>query len=61
MICPGFGCYANLHKLSGGISAAAAFTFIWNVLDVPVGAMPVTLSKETELEYESAHDDAMTK
>ena len=45
IICPGFGCQPNLHGKSEHISLAASYTVIWNVLDLPVGTMPITLSK----------------
>ena len=42
VICPGFGCQAFPHTKSDLLSVAAAYTFIWNVLDMPVGSVPIT-------------------
>ncbi len=42
MICPGFGTHAYLHGKSEKTSLSVAYTFIWNVLDMSVGSMPVT-------------------
>lgn len=44
IIC-GFGCQAFQHGKSEQLGLAAAYTFIWNVLDMAVCAMPVTLVK----------------
>lgn len=49
------------HGLSAKASILAAYTFTWNVLDLPVGAMPITLSREDETHYESAHNDQITE
>ena len=42
VICPAFGCQAFPHTKSDLLSVAAAYTFIWNVLDMPVGSVPIT-------------------
>lgn len=42
MITPGFGCQALLHGNSENTALAAAYTFIWNVLDVSAGSIPIT-------------------
>lgn len=60
VICPGFGSQAFPHGKSEKISLAAAYTFIWNVLDMTVGAMPVTVVREDELKYETATEDMIT-
>ncbi len=60
MISPGFACHANLHGASKDITLAAAYTFIWNVLMLAVGSMPITLVKENEQIYESKHIDLIT-
>jgi hypothetical protein len=45
---PGFGSQATLHGYSEKATLAAAYTFIWNVLGMTVGAMPVTICKKEE-------------
>jgi hypothetical protein len=34
--------------------------FIWNVLDMVAGSLPVTVVKDNELRYESAINDMVT-
>lgn len=42
VITPSFGCQAVPHGKSEKTSLAAAYSFIWNILDMSVGTMPVT-------------------
>lgn len=46
VIAPGFGCQALLHGKSEKTALAVSYTFIWNVLDMAVGSMPVTVVRE---------------
>ena len=57
MVAAGFGSQACLHGYSETTSLAAAYTFMWNVLGMTVGAMPITLAREEEEVYESKHND----
>jgi len=43
VISPGFGCQAFPHTKSDLLSFAVAYTFIWNILDMPAGSIPITL------------------
>jgi len=43
---PGFGSQATTHAFSEKMGLTAAYTFIWNVLGMTVGSMPITLCKE---------------
>jgi hypothetical protein len=46
IITPGFGCQPNLLNLSEALWPCVAYTFIWNLLNMPAGALPVTISRE---------------
>ena len=46
VICPGFGSQAFPHGKSEKLGLTGAYTFIWNVLDMVSGAMPVTVVQE---------------
>ena len=46
MICPGFGCQAVPHSGAKNVTLAAGYTFLWNVLDTPTGAVPVTVVRQ---------------
>lgn len=46
IITPGFGCQPNRLELSGDLWPCVMYTFIWNLLNMPAGALPVTLSRE---------------
>lgn len=61
VICPGFGCQAFPHSKSDLLSVAVAYTFIWNLLDMPVGSIPMTVVQENEQHYESRYNDLITK
>lgn len=46
IICPGFALQAPNHGSTDELgSLAAIYNFIWNVLDVPTGSIPVTLCR----------------
>lgn len=53
----GFGSQALLHGNSELTSLAAGYTFLWNVLEMCVGAMPVTTVQQGEQEYETEFND----
>lgn len=46
IICPGFACQAMPHGKSEKLGLASAYVFLWNVLDMVVGSMPVTVVGE---------------
>ena len=51
VVAPGFGRQAVKHGLSETVSLAAAYAFVWNVLDLPAVAMPVTRVQADEQVY----------
>lgn len=51
LIAPDFGCQANLINLTGEVSPCALYTFIWNLLNLPSGAISVTTVQEDEQTY----------
>lgn len=61
VISPGFGCQAFPHGKSDVLSVAAAYTFIWNFLDMPVGSLPITCVRQDEQNYNSKYNDIITK
>jgi fatty acid amide hydrolase len=61
IICPGFGSQALRHGFAKHTSLAVAYTFIWNVLNLPSGCIPVTVVRNDEQVYESRYDDMITK
>lgn len=46
VVCPGFGMEAPNHGMSNDGSLLAAYTFIWNILAMPVATTPVTVVRE---------------
>lgn len=60
IIAPGFGCQAIAHGLSNDASLAGAYTYIWNILAMTTGALPITVVREDEQHYESKWDDDIT-
>ena len=60
IIAPGFGCQALKHGLSQHTALTAAYTFVWNLLDMPALSMPITRVRADEQVYESAHKDLLT-
>lgn len=61
VICPGFGCQAFPHGKSERLGLTAGYTLVWNVLDMTVCAMPVTLVREDEQNYPSKFNDMLAK
>lgn len=61
VICPNFAMEAPNHGSSNEGSLLAAYTFIWNILGVPVASTPVTTTRQDEQSYESAYDDDITR
>jgi Asp-tRNA(Asn)/Glu-tRNA(Gln) amidotransferase A subunit family amidase len=61
IITPGFGCQPNLVTLSEDLWPCVMYTFIWNLLNMPAGALPVTLVREDEEHYESTYNDILTR
>ena len=57
VVSPGFGSWAPLHGGSEHTSIAAAYAYLWNVLNMTVGAMPVTRVQADEQNYESRYRD----
>ena len=49
------------HGMSNDGSLLAAYTFIWNILAMPVASTPVTVVREDEQRYESVWDDDISK
>jgi hypothetical protein len=45
-VTPGFGSQAQLHGTGKLSFLSAAYTFIWNVLEMTVGALPITVVHE---------------
>ena len=60
VICPNFAMEAPNHEASNEGSLMAAYTYIWNVLGMPVASTPVTTTRPDEQRYESAYDDDIT-
>jgi len=48
LICPSFGIPANKHGLSNDLPLSALYTFIFNLLNLPAGVLPVTLVNDDE-------------
>lgn len=61
VVCPGFGMEAPNHAMSSDGALLAAYTFIWNLLALPVSSTPVTVVRQDEQRYESKWDDDITK
>ena len=43
IITPGFGCQSCPNELTGQHAFAGIYTNIWNILNLPAGALPVTV------------------
>jgi Asp-tRNA(Asn)/Glu-tRNA(Gln) amidotransferase A subunit family amidase len=50
-----------LNEISGDIFSTVMYTHIWNTLNMPSGALPITIVREDEQHYESAHNDLITR
>ena len=61
IIFPGFACPAIKHGYAGNLFSAVAYSGLFNLLDVPTGCMPITLTRKDEEKYESKHNDDITK
>lgn len=46
IIAPAFATPAVLHTHSNEVAMSAMYTFIWNVLNLPAGTIPVTRVSE---------------
>jgi fatty acid amide hydrolase len=57
IICPGFGSQAQKHGYSKFCNLAAAYTFVWNVLEMVAGTIPITRVREDEEVYGNYHND----
>lgn len=57
IICPGFGCQAVKHTFAEHTTLAAAYNFIWNLLETPTGSIPITRVKEEEQRYPKTYSD----
>jgi hypothetical protein len=44
----GFGSQAQIHTFSKDINLTAAYTFIYNSLELPSGCVPITRVREDE-------------
>jgi len=51
IISPGYACQALKHGFASHTFLTAAYTFIWNVLSLPSGALPITVVKHDEQFY----------
>ena len=61
IVAPGYVCPAVQHGKAVNLTILpCAYTYMWNALDIPSCAMPVTLCKEDENYYESVHNDVIT-
>lgn len=62
LVSPGFPVPGFQHGLSQKLCYAAMYTFVYNSMDLPTGAFPVTTIKEDEQNYVDTHpNDLMTK
>lgn len=62
MIGPGFGTQAPLIGQSNKMSfLPSMYANIWNVLDMTVGSLPVTVVKKQEEKYECKYSDLYAK
>ena len=61
IICPGFGAQAFKHGMARQTTLAVAYTCIWNLLNLPVGSVPVTVVRNDQQVYESRYDDMITR
>lgn len=61
IISPGFGTPALKHGMAQELFIYCCYMFVWNVLDYPVGAVPITKVKKEEETYEDlTHRDRIT-
>jgi hypothetical protein len=48
IVTPGYGSQPNLHNIVEDVIPCKFYTFIWNLLNMPAGALPVTVVREDE-------------
>jgi fatty acid amide hydrolase len=53
LLCPAMGVPAFLHGQSRDLTPACSATFLWNLLDVPCGVLPVTRVRADECAYDA--------
>lgn len=61
LLAPGMVTPAVLHGSSNENSIQAIYTFMFNLLDFPVGAIPITRVASNEQLYETKYDDTIAK
>ena len=58
VVCPGFGMQAPKIGTTNDLGLLpCVYNFMWNVLDLPAGSLPVTVSREDEQVYERHYND----
>ena len=60
IVLPGFGSEATNHGSSKDGGFLATYTFIFNILRMCVTSLPITITRENELHYESDYEDDVT-
>ena len=61
VVFPGFASEAANHGSSKDGSFLATYTYIFNILRMTSCSLPVTVTKDTELNYESRWNDPVTE
>ena len=61
ILCPGLALPAFPHGMSVLLNQACSYTFLWNLLDMPAGTVPVTRVREDEQLYEAGANDSIAK
>ena len=62
IIAPAFATPAVLHTHSNQGAVIAMYTFIWNLLNLPAGTIPVTrVSEGQDVYVDKLHKDVITK
>lgn len=60
VIAPGFATQAPNHGSSNDGSLLASYTFVFNLLGMVSCSQPITITRESELTYESDWEDPVT-
>ena len=60
-ISPGFGIPAVKHGTSQDLFVYCCYTFNWNILDYPTGAVPITKINKNEESFDDVFNDKITK
>ena len=60
VLAPGYGSQAQPHGMSKVAMLSAAYTFIWNVLEMIAGALPITVVREEEQSYDTVYSDMVS-